>query len=290
VGPAHLERFGSVQRVAAEKASLLGALADGGRGVVWADSEPLDRALRCYDVPLVRFGASAAADLRLTGYEPTADGGHVEVNGRLRFLLPVPGRHNALNALAAMAAAGRLGVPPAEAAAALESFRGVDMRMQRETYGPVTVFNDAYNANPASLAAAAAVLAATPARRRVAIVGDMRELGDAAEELHRQAGRDLAAAGLDLVIGVGVLGRLLADGAAEAGAEAEPCELLEQARAALGRLLRPGDVVLLKGSRAMRMERLLPAIREAFATDEGEGREHAAPSGMTNDEIRMTNQ
>jgi len=271
VSPTHLERLGDVERVAMEKAALLGGVRPGGVAVVCADSAPLARALRAYEeVRIIRFGVDDSAELRLTGYEPTPGGGEYELNGRLRARLPVPGRHNALNALAAVAVAQRFGFEQDAAASALEDFAGEEMRLQPVRVGEVTVVNDAYNANPASLAAAVEALRSFPGQRRVVVAGDMLELGPAAVELHLASGREMAAAGVEVVVGVGPLGRHIAAGAAEAGGvEVHQLRSVQAAARALGGLLRAGDVVLLKGSRAMRMERLLKPIRQAFAAATG---------------------
>ncbi|MFP3937715.1 MAG: UDP-N-acetylmuramoyl-tripeptide--D-alanyl-D-alanine ligase [Phycisphaerae bacterium] len=270
VAEAHLAGLGSLERIAAEKASILDSLRDGGLGVVRADSKPLLRAVAGYDARVVRFGEDKSAELRLTAYEPCEGGGKFQINGESWASLPLAGRHNALNALAALAVAQRLGMDRCEAAGALADFQPVEMRTERIDAGEVTVINDAYNANPASMLAAADVLAETPAERRVLIAGDMLELGDDEADIHRRTGRDLAAKGLDLLIAVGKLGRYMAQAAREAGLPAETFDSVPAAAQALGDLLCAGDAVLLKGSRAMRMERLVEPIVEAFAPDRNE--------------------
>jgi len=265
VSATHLEKLGSIEKVAAEKASMLRHLAADGLAVVPADSPTLDKALRGCDVHLVRFGESGAAEFRLTGYEPVGRGQRLEVNGRAWVELPLPGRHNAVNALAAMAAANHFGVPPAQAAEALRDFTAPEMRLERIELGDVVVINDAYNANPASMIAAADVLAEQPAARRVMIVGDMRELGAAGPLLHMQTGAAIAARRVDLLVCVGPLGRYMGTGAAEGGLRAVVFESRQQAADALAQLVRAGDVVLIKGSRAMEMEQLTESIRSAFA-------------------------
>ena len=292
VSPTHLEKLIDLDHVAAEKASLLGELGgvpnpDGsglGRGskrdvsrletsappeglaVIWADSEPLARAVRSYQVRTVRFGQADDADLRLTDYQPTRGGGRFELNGRIRAELSVPGLHNALNALAAVAVAQRFGFAQEESAAALADYRGEDMRLQAVRLGQVTLVNDAYNANPASMRAAADAMASFNGRRRVLVAGDMLELGEKSVELHRDTGRAIAASGVNLLVGVGKLGRHIAAGAAEAGLGAvEEIESVEAAERRLPKLLKNGDVVLLKGSRGMAMERLVEPIRRRFA-------------------------
>ena len=264
IGPTHLEKLGSVERVAAEKASLLGRLEPGGLAVIWGDSELLDKAVRGYEARKIRFGVSDACDLRVTGFEAAGAGQRFELNGRVWVELPVPGRHNAVNALAAIAVAQRFGAGRDDAAAALRDFEAVEMRLEWIDTGCGTIINDAYNANPASVLAAARTAASCPARRRVMIVGDMRELGDSAEALHRQAGRDIAATGVHLLVGVGPLGGLVAEAAAEGGMPTEAFASVRQACRKVPRLLCAGDLVLIKGSRAMEMERLVAPVRAAF--------------------------
>ena len=176
----------------------------------------------------------------------------------------MPGRHNAFNALAAIATAQQFGLSMQQAAAALADFDATDGRLQSIEMGGVTVINDAYNANPSSVLAAADVLADCAGRRRVMIVGDMRELGAASIELHRQTGRQIAQRGIELIIGVGELGRHIAAGAAEAGANAREAASVEEAQQSMPPLLREGDLVLIKGSRAMAMERLIDPVGRRF--------------------------
>jgi len=274
VGPAHLERFGSVDRVAVEKASLIGCLVEDGLAVVWADSEPLAKAVRFHDRRVVRFGASQDADLRLTAWEPRGSGQRFQLNGRLWAELPLPGRHNAVNALAAIAVAQRFALSQEESAGALADFAGAEMRLEWIRAGDVTIINDAYNANPGSVAAAADVLACCEGKRRVMIVGDMLELGPAAKDLHLQVGRDIAArpgaaGGVDLLIGVGGLGRYIAQGAADGRLPTETYSSVRDACAHIADALRAGDVVLIKGSRAMGMEVLVEPIQRAFGRPAG---------------------
>ncbi len=273
VGPAHLEKLIDLEHVAIEKAAVLGGLTPNGVAILWADSPELTRAVRGYEdeVNVIRFGVGDEAQLRLTAHEPRPGGVRFEINGRLWVDLPAPGRHNALNALAAIGVAQRFGLDQAEAAEALADFTGDRMRLEAMQVGEVTVVNDAYNANPASLAAAVDSLASFAGRRKVLVVGDMLELGPQSERLHLQAGRELAGAGLDVLVGVGELGARIAAGAAEAGLErTEQFASVEAAGAALPALLAGGDLVLLKGSRGMAMERLVGPIRSAFGDGEGE--------------------
>jgi len=265
VAATHLEKLGSVDAVAVEKASVLGPLGADGLGVVTADSAALDKAMLAYDRRIIRFGVSGGAELRLTGLESRGREQRFQVNDRLWVRLRVPGAHNALNALAVLAVAQRLGIDQAEAAEALWDYRGAEMRLEWVEAPGLTLINDAYNCNPASLLAAAEVLGQQPGKRRVLVVGDMLELGDDAEALHVRAGGDIATRTIDLLIGVGPLGRYIARGAAEAGLKTEEVSSVRSARKAVPQMLRRGDVVLVKGSRGVAMERLVGPIRARYA-------------------------
>ncbi len=268
VGPTHLEKLGSVEKVALEKAALLGPMSADDVAIVSHEAPHLERALRNYAPRRIRFGADDQCELRLTAYEATPEGCRFRVNDFLPVTLPMPGRHNAMNAMAAIAVAQRFNLTLQQAAEALATFPGTEMRLETIQAGPVTLINDSYNANPASVAAAADVLAERPAARRVIILGDMRELGADSQALHTQTGETVGRRGVDLLIGVGEMGRYIAVGATGVGVAAESFETVEAAAAAVPSLLRAGDVVLIKGSRAMAMERLIAPIRAAFGASE----------------------
>ena len=265
VGRTHLERLGSIEGVAAEKASLLASLRPNAAAITWGDSPVLDIALEPYSCPMVRFGEHARNDLRLTGYESNGLSQRFEVNAQATVNLPLPGRHNASNALSAIAVAMQMGFSLQEAAAAMADFVAVDGRLQAILCGSIQIINDAYNANPTSMLAAADVLAEVTGRRRVMIAGDMREQGPASQDIHRTTGNDMAARKIDLIIGVGELGQYIAAGASGTCETAAFASFDEAMRLAPAKL-RDGDMVLLKGSRAMAMERLLDPIRARFAT------------------------
>jgi UDP-N-acetylmuramoyl-tripeptide--D-alanyl-D-alanine ligase len=261
IGPSHLERLESVDRVAVEKAALLGWLGDRDVAVVTADSHQLDHALKSYQHGrIIRFGESAEAQLRLTGYESDGQGQRFQINDRDWATLQIPGRHNAYNALAAFAVVARFGFSQEEAIEALADFPGVQMRLQWMTAGSIRILNDAYNANPASVPAAVDVLSDCQAKRKILIIGDMLELGEQAETLHAQVGRSIAGRRLDLVIGVGKLGSIIAETTAQAGKTIETFDNLDVLHQALGGLLRSGDAVLLKASRGVGLERLIAPI------------------------------
>jgi UDP-N-acetylmuramoyl-tripeptide--D-alanyl-D-alanine ligase len=300
VGETHLEKLGNIDLVAVEKASMLGHLRLGGCAIVWADSAPLAYALKPFDCRMIRFGQSPGADLRLTDFQGYGDHVNFRVNGQVEVRLPQPGQHNASNALAALAVATQMGVPLEQAAADLSDFGGVEMRLESLQIGPVRVINDAYNANPSSMLAAADVLAGQPGSRRVMIAGDMLELGPDTRRIHERVGADIAGLGgssrqdagvspaahegkmsathaggtpathpgIDLLIGIGELGRYIASGAHSHGLACQAFDTLEAATTALPSLLRAGDVILIKGSRGAALERLIPPLRKAMENND----------------------
>ena len=265
IAPAHLEKFKSIENIAAEKASLLGWLSERDLAVVSADSPQLDNALKSYPQRTIRFGESPDAQLRLTDYETDGRTQRFQVNKRQWFSLRVPGRHNAINALSAVGVCARFGFTQEEIAVALEDFDGVEMRLEWIEGDEIQIINDAYNANPASLTSAVDVLCDNQAARRVLIVGDMLELGDQTENFHAKLGRDIAMREVDLIVGVGTLGALVATAAAAEGKSATSFSSVADAEGEIGQMLRPGDLVLLKGSHAMHLEKLIPAITCPFA-------------------------
>ena len=276
-GRAHLEGFGSPRRVADEKAQLLRHLGATHRArrlaVINADAPRLRD--HCH-VPetVMLFGEAPDADLRLSDSGATGNAWWFEVNGEQRFRLGLPGRHNAINALAAVAVGRRLWIDDQLINEALSECRPVDMRMTIETVSGVTVYNDAYNANPDSVLAALDTFEqlAAGAARRILVLGDMLELGSAGPELHREIGRRVAEldrrAPLERMVLVGDLAKHIAEPIARGRGRERITHIRAldaQCAAAVTAGLQPGDAVLLKGSRAMGLERLVDAIRDAGA-------------------------
>jgi UDP-N-acetylmuramoyl-tripeptide--D-alanyl-D-alanine ligase len=270
IGPAHVEGLGSLEGVAREKTSLLDYVPATGFAAVNIDEPIVLPFLRTAKCKVLRLGTSQDAELRAESIESDATTVRFKVNGRWPVTLQMAGRHNAVNALGAWAIASRVGMLPEQIADALGRVRPPAMRFQRFQYGSVTIINDAYNANPASMAAALRTLAdipASPGGRRVAVLADMLELGEQSTDLHRQTGQLLARLGVvDCLIAVGPQSKHLADAAAaEApGLEVHRAMDAPHAAARIARLIRAGDLVLLKGSRGMHLEGVLPAIQRAF--------------------------
>lgn len=286
IGHAHIERLGSLEGVAAEKASLLrhmrGQAGSMGLAVITADCPALRPFVRLVE-NYVLFGTRDDADLRLTGRGRDDRGWWFEVNGRHRFHLPLPGEHNALNAMAAVAVARRMGVSDAQIATAMADIQPISMRMEEQLVGDVRVFNDAYNANPESMRASiTAFLESTAdAPRRVLILGDMLELGDTSATQHRDllewVARHPSAAEIDAVV---LIGPAMAQAHATAGSALQDAigkrhtdaarserlltrpELTDDEASALATLLHAGDTVLLKASRGMALERIATALAD----------------------------
>jgi UDP-N-acetylmuramoyl-tripeptide--D-alanyl-D-alanine ligase len=248
VGPVHLELLGTIERVAAAKAELIRDLPAGAASVVPA-SEPLLREHLRDDLDTWTFGPGG--EVKLLAYE----GGTAEIESRggelVRLELPYSEPHNLLNTLAAVAAAGAIGVRPSgRVDVQFSSLRGDVVELP----GGVTVVNDCYNANPMSMRAALDHLAGSPAERRIAMLGTMAELGEDSDSYHREIGAHAAELGIDVLVTVGE--------PALAYAEAFPGEHVavaspEEAAGLLGELARPGDRVLIKGSRSVGLERVL---------------------------------
>jgi UDP-N-acetylmuramoyl-tripeptide--D-alanyl-D-alanine ligase len=266
VAPVHLDFFDSLKEIARAKYEIIETLPPGGVAVLNADDEYVCQFGRDFKGKVVTFGIRRAADvsaqkIRLNGAEGSAfELAAGSVREPVNF--PLVGEHNIYNALAAAAAAMERGVTPSQAAVALSSIRPPEKRGQVIEIGGATFINDSYNSNPRALEAMIDTLASMKAARRILVAGEMLELGPTAETLHRQCGLHAAEKKIDLVIGVRGLARALAEGACGAGTQAQFLETPEQAGEWLSRNLRPGDAVLLKASRSVKLERALEMLQE----------------------------
>lgn len=255
VGRAHIGLFGSLENVVREKTDLLRVLPPSGRGVVNADSPAVLQAAEKIDIDMVTYGIESACDFRATDIETAGGEGSTFRVGGARVTLKVPGLHSVYNALAAIAAGTLFDVGPGEAARVLEEFEPVRVAIRRE--GGVTVIDDTYNANPDSVRAVVGVLEDLIAERRIFVMGEMLELGDFSTELHREVGNGVAAAGVDYFFGVGGAVRDAVDAARQAGMGEDRAGFFadkETASAFLSRFIKPGDAILVKGSRTTGMD------------------------------------
>ena len=270
IGPDHLEFFGSMEGSAQAKAELLDLLPSDGMAMLNADDPYFDYLAARAQCRVVSFGNSAMADVRASQVTSDARQGttfRLHLPGKIRptiVRMKVHGTHNVTNALAAAAVGAALNLSGAMIAQGLSRFRPAAMRSQVVTLHGVHFINDCYNANPASMNAALQLLAQwRPARDRIAVLGDMLELGAETGRLHREVGQFLATQGLSRLIACGALGREIAEGARQGGMAGVHIDEVDDAAAAadhLKKILRQGDVVLVKASRGMKMEQVVQTL------------------------------
>jgi UDP-N-acetylmuramoyl-tripeptide--D-alanyl-D-alanine ligase len=265
VAPVHLESFNSVAGIARAKYELIESLPHGGTAVLNADDEYVREFGRNFKGKVVMFGlkssAGVLADVRAENIEALGTEGTrfdlVSHEVRQGVQTPLLGKHNVYNVLAAAAVALERGITPSEIAAALPSLEAADKRGQVVQVGNTTVLYDCYNSSPKALMAAVETLAAMPARRRIVVAGEMLELGATGEQLHRECGSYVAESEVDFLLGVRGLAKPMVEAAREAGLEAEFVATPEEAGEWLARETREGDVVLLKASRGVKLEKAL---------------------------------
>jgi len=267
--PAHLEGFGDLATIVREKLSIADGLSDTGILIVNADIEPLVATCRKMGRPFRTFGKSAGMDYRAEQVSCGALSSSFAVEG-VEVRLPLPGPGNVENALAAWAVCSQFGVTVNDFGEALASLSGVSMRAEALQIDGLTVLNDCYNANPASMRNALAMLhnlrsgdEANRSRRLVFICGPMAELGPQTEALHADLGRAVAEAGVDLFVAVGGPTQTTAQAAQETAHHnlqtrsypdtASVCRGMQE-------FLQPDDIVLVKGSRTARLERVVQEL------------------------------
>ena len=266
VGPAHLEGLGSLANVAAAKEELALALPSGATLVVNGDDPRLAEAAARFSGRKISVGSSGT--VRATAVTAIEDGQHLEIElerSKISVRLNARGAHNVQNALLAAATGHALGLDAETIARGLEAFRAPPMRLEivRLPNG-ARILNDAYNANPASMEAALIALSAEPAVRRIAVLGDMWELGVEEARYHREVGAAAARARVDWLVAVGKNADEMAAGALGAGIRGEivsRCSSANEAADLLAERLRDHDVVLVKGSRGARMETVVERLR-----------------------------
>jgi len=261
VAPVHLEFFDSLAGIARAKYELVESLPSSGTAVLNADDEYVSQFGRDFKGRVIKYGTGANADVRAENMQSRgADGSEFEIvvgDIREHARLPLVGDHNVLNALAAVSVSIACNMKVPKAVAALSTLKPADKRGQVVQVGNITVINDCYNSNPKALHAMVDALAAMRAQRRILVAGEMLELGPAGEEMHRGAGKHAAEKKIDMVLGVRGLAQAMVDGAKQAGCHADFVATPEQAGEWLARETRDGDVVLLKASRGVKLEKAL---------------------------------
>lgn len=272
VGSAHLEFFDDLDGIASAKRELVEAIGPHGFVVLNGDDPRVSAMSASTEARSITFGLSGGVDVRgeiiefIGGVFPL-----FRYNDGAPIRLWVPGRHNVSNALAAVAVAEAMGCSPEEIQDGLESYRGVKWRTEVIESGGIVVLNDAYNSNPVSAVAALALLRDwnnSRPMRRVAVLGDMLELGKKAGELHAVIGQEAFECGVELLVAVGEHAGEIADGARLVGMSGDRILLTENADTAWDALdgrLGLGDLILLKASRGVGLERLAGRIQEKYS-------------------------
>lgn len=271
IAPAHLEFFGTVEAIADAKAEILEGVEPGGACVLPADNGQFERLKRRAEELVVKdiisFGSAGSADARLISAAATDSGQQVVANvlgQKIGFRIAAPGRHLALNALAALAAVKLAGGELERAAAELAGFGALKGRGARAAAGDIEIIDESYNANPASMAAALDVLAAAPLARtgrRIVVLGDMLELGAASDRLHAGLAGDIAGAKADLVFLCGPRMRALWSEIPPSRRGAWRETSTELAADVISRV-HEDDVVLVKGSLGSRMSVIVEALKK----------------------------
>jgi len=272
VAPVHLEHLGTIETVAAMKAELIEGLKPGGTAVLNADDELVMEMKSKTDGPVLTFGLRNEADVMARDID-TSRFGSIRFRlqtpaGEAAAELPMTGRHNLMNALAASAVATALKVRPELIADALRSAKPPRMRGEvLEFAAGFKVVDDSYNSNPGSLLSMARTVAEARenVKRRLIIAGEMMELGPEAPSMHREVGREIAKLGVDVLWGVRGLAKEIVETAREVGlGNTRFFESSDEAAAAALAEVREGDLVLVKGSRSVETDRIIAALRETF--------------------------
>lgn len=269
VGVSHIENLGSREGILAAKLELLDGMKKGAPLFLNADNDMLSTVtLPDYDVHY--FAIHAEAPVKAEEITYTESGTHfvaVTPAGNVAVELPTTGEHNVYNALAAISVGLQTEVPLADAAAALKNYVPAGMREHIVEKGGITLIEDCYNASPDSMKALASTLAikGENGRRKIAVLADMLELGDYSEEAHRQAGKYMAEAGVDMLLTYGPLSKYAAEAAVENGLlRVFDFDQKEDLAEKLIGILRPGDVVAFKGSRGMELEEVIEQVNRAL--------------------------
>lgn len=278
VTTAHLENFSSVEGIALAKREIVESLSNEGTAVLNADDTRVRKFAKVHRGRTVTFGVNTEADFRaeLTHSSGTAGlsfrlcGNAAKTKGSSpHFNSPLLGRHNIMNLLAAIAVASVFGIKGSKLRKALAKIQPASMRGEVEKLGDILVLNDCYNANPSAMLAMLEVLTHTKARRRIAVLGEMKELGEQATQLHREVGQTLAIAEVDAVVAVEGRARAIAEEAVKRGYPSQNAHFFEDAKQAgefLTTFLKPGDVALFKASRGVSLEKALERVRERLSS------------------------
>lgn len=267
INETHMELLGDLSSIAAAKGEILAHIPSEGFALLPAESPFIKREAAHCKGRVIFFGTGGDADIRAENIRSTGRGSAFDVvigDRRDHYTLPIPGRHNVVNALAAIGVAGEMGLTTAEIARGLEAVDLTGMRLEITSAGGIKIINDSYNASPASTRAALQTLADIAAGgRKIAVLGDMLELGQRALPGHQEVGAAASGLQIDYLITVGELAQNIQRGAHSAGMDrgrALHCRDNQEAVKILKNILLPGDTVLVKGSRGMKMESIVQSL------------------------------
>ena len=259
VGYAHIEFFDSIEGIAEAKRELIESLPADGTAVLNADDPRVAEFAGKHKGRTILYGESSAAEVRAEDVQYSVEGVRFRV-GSTEFESGLTGRHSVSNLLAGIAVAGLYEIPPDRLRKTVQKIAPGKMRGERFHHRGVLVYDDCYNSNPDAVRAMLEVLRDTPARRRIAVLGEMLELGRWAEPLHRDVGNYAAEYGIHVLVGIRGAASYMLDAAKRAGLRADAAFFFEDPAEA-GRLVRtlaqPGDAILFKGSRGVHVERAL---------------------------------
>src|SRR5208283_588173 len=245
VGYAHIEAFDSIDGVALAKLELIEALPSSGTAVLNADDPKVARFAEVHQGRIVTYGTVAGAAVRAENIVMDSNGVAFDTAG-VHFRSQLMGRHGILNVLAGLAVAGLFGVDPGDLTGPVSELQPGPMRGERRVWRGITILNDCYNSNPDAVRFMIDVLKDEPAQRRIAVLGEMLELGRWAEALHREAGEYLAKAGIDVLVGIRGAGSFAVDAAISGGMSSHAAYFFnepEEAGAFLRGFVRPGDAI-----------------------------------------------
>jgi len=262
VGYAHVEFFDSIEGVAAAKRELVEALPQDGVAILNADDERVLRFRNAHPGRSITYGTCPRADLRAENLDLDATGAVFTVEG-VRFETVLTGRHSVSNILAGLAVARAFQIPLGDLTSVVAGLSTGKMRGERHTWRGVTILDDSYNSNPEAARSMLDVLREEPAQRRIAVLGEMLELGHMAEGLHRELGIYAFHSGVDALVGVRGASRLMVEEAQKAGLAGHAALFFEDPERAgdfLREFVRPGDAILFKGSRGTHVERALAVL------------------------------
>ncbi|MBN1456443.1 MAG: UDP-N-acetylmuramoyl-tripeptide--D-alanyl-D-alanine ligase [Sedimentisphaerales bacterium] len=267
VYPAHLKGLGSIENIIREKASISQGLKDKGRFIINGDARGLVEHVKGLNKKFITFGEGPLCDIKGRDLRTNGPSGNIKIK-TTNVSVPLAGRANLFNTLTAWAVCSQFGISIKDFSEAIKSFKSVVMRLNVERFEMVTVINDCYNANPASMANAIGCLCdlgASDGGRKVFICGTMEELGDQSEQLHHELGKMIAENDIDTLLAVGRFAQNVVEGAKEFAKEDFNWEIFENTQQLcddLPKFIKAENIVLVKGSRCIGLEKAIDKIKE----------------------------